>query len=239
MLNLNNDVLRETWEIFRPVFYISVVAFLGVVLSFIPGVIESACSFSLSSHADKGMNCAEFWFNRYQTLAAGVFALIAAFIGGYYVDKAARFAIERERERLMKIQADACEAAVIAINPCVQAAAVSLSNIQTILKHPGEPELNRPILKNLQDLRLALSKGLEHFSIREISRDLEINARIQFLMIARTLDTYVTIYKIDGGSAQELANMRHALELVGHYVSLFDDDLNAMFARDSQPSSAA
>jgi hypothetical protein len=67
---------------------------------------------------------------------------------------------------------------------------------------------------------------------------MEINARLQFLMIARTLDTYVTIYKLSETEelAQELARMRHTLELVGHFTSLFDGDLTAMFERDSSAS---
>lgn len=94
------------------------------------------------------------------------------------------------------------------------------------------------MLLRLQELKVALSKGLEHFSLREISRDMEINQRLLFLIVVRTLGTYVTIYKIDTNpvSAKELGNMLHALELVGHYVSLFDVDLSNMFQRDSRLS---
>jgi hypothetical protein len=99
----------------------------------------------------------EFWFNRYQTLFAGVLALIAAVIGGIFVDRAARASMERDHARLLQIQAEARVAAVVAINPCVHAAAVSLSNIRDILKHVGEPTLNKPLLLNIERLRVGLS----------------------------------------------------------------------------------
>jgi hypothetical protein len=79
--------------------------------------------------------------------------------------------------------------------------------------------------------------SLQSFTIRESYRELEINKRLIYIAIVGTLTTFVNIGRRrspDLNRTQRLQNLQDALMRLHFYLSGFDTELAAVFARDSQ-----
>jgi hypothetical protein len=78
---------------------------------------------------------------------------------------------------------------------------------------------------------------LNHFTVREAVRDLRIDDRVLYMAIVARLSTFVTINKRPSehlNRAARLQNQYDALKNLRTYLSKFDSDLAAVFAKDAQ-----
>ena len=91
----NKDILHETWQCLKPLVF----GFAGIgillLLSFTPIAADRACA--LAQALEPKGACLDFWLNRYQTLIAGLLAVLATLAAGAIAWRAAQRQINSAR----------------------------------------------------------------------------------------------------------------------------------------------
>jgi hypothetical protein len=89
------------------------------------------------------------------------------------------------------------------------------------------------------DMIEALAQTLEHFSLREVARDLDSDSRSRYLIVVLDLSTFVTVARkpaTNNSRSRRLELQIKGLESVHYYISLFNAELGRQFAKDGRIS---
>jgi hypothetical protein len=184
------------------------------------------------------------WLYRYQGLIGAFGTVFAGWLAFYAVQRQ----IAHTEEQLLKSQAAAKLAAKLALSQPVLAAGSTLNVIRqasTVTDDEIEDatrESNKEFLMLVGRLDqmvagsiAQLAATLEHFSLRDIVKDLDSNSRSDYLMALLQLSSFVTVATkpaAENSRSHWLALHIQALEGVHNHISRFDADLGSQYAED-------
>jgi hypothetical protein len=137
---------------------------------------------------------------------------------------------ENERARL---RAEAKEAAVTALTQTVHAAGSTFGVIREALKRQQSPFMMKSFFGRIEFGVDQLRMALDHWSLKEVAKDLSRDDRAAFLMVVLTLESIVNIDRQKERDAFHLAEQEKALTRVHNYLIHFDDDLANAYAKDA------
>jgi hypothetical protein len=179
----------------------------------------------------------------HENLAGGLIGAAGALFAAWLAYSVFQQQLAHEKDDRARLQAEAKLAAVMAMTQPVHAAGSTLDVIRKALAEEGLGLLGRAghfdnIKFGMGQLRLAL----DHYSLKEVAKDLSGEDRAIFLMIVSQLGTIVNIaaqVSPKGDPAFHLRQQQRALEGVHKYLSVFDADLASVFTRDGGMTVAA
>jgi hypothetical protein len=143
--------------------------------------------------------------------------------------------VRRERASLQVRQAETKEAALVVMSQPVHAATAALFGIRRYLKSTSSNDMIKWSRATVQAMA-QLEQALNHFSLRELAGDLEINDRLHYVMVLSRLSTIVTLFSKRPGilnAQQTFMMLRAHLESIPDLLRPFDDELASVFERDS------
>jgi hypothetical protein len=171
----------------------------------------------------------------HENLAAGLIGAGGALFAAWLAYSAVQQQLVRqdyERERLQK---EAKVAAVMALTQSVHAAASTLSVIRKALQY----EELMLIAAHFDDIDFGmkqLAMALDHWSLREVARDLPEADRAAYLMTVLTLGSIANIASQkkspQGDATLRLQEQKRALESAHTYLYAFDADLAEVYERE-------
>jgi hypothetical protein len=215
-----------------------------VLLTIVVGTMSFTHSYAIT---DDEKRCAPsfskskwpMWFGcvmaSQEGLAAGLIGGAGALFAAWLAYDAIQEQLTEERERRLRQQAEAKEAAVMCIAQPIQAAAMALAAVNNALRTTVPHEA---IPDQLVELGVThVQTALNSFTVRESLRDLGLDDRLAYLSIVGTLSTFVNISTQPSpvlNRMQRLQGQHHALMNIHTYLRAFDAELAIVYARDSQ-----
>jgi hypothetical protein len=142
---------------------------------------------------------------------------------------------EREQQELALRQEVARFAAVTVLTQPVHAASAVLFAIRSYLK--AKPQELVMWTKASDGAIAQLAETLNHFGLREVAGDLQIDHRLHYLMAVSRLSTMVTLYRVRPGILNERETFEMLEKQLGEmptFLRPLDDDLANVFERDSK-----
>ena len=180
----------------------------------------------------KWIGCA---MGAHESLAAGLIGAAGALFAAWLAYSAVQQQFAHETANRARLQAEAKLAAVMAVTQPVHAAASTLGEIRKALN--DQPVRLETYFKNIEFGMNQLRVALDHFSLREVAKDLSVKDRTLFLVIILQLGTIANIAGAQESPIKDprrrLEEQQRRLEGVHRYLSLFDADLADVFARDA------
>jgi hypothetical protein len=146
--------------------------------------------------------------------------------------------IAHTERQLRQSQAAARSAAIMAITQPVHAAATILYLLRQTLPALDDADVSE-IDKVFEESIGQLAVSLEHFSLKDIARDLDSDTRLLYLGIIVRLNSFVTIGTKPVGNLSRTDRFRlhiRTLEGTHEYIALLDADLGRKFAEDGEMS---
>jgi hypothetical protein len=186
------------------------------------------------------------WIGFAGNFGAGIMTLVAAIIAWFAVQQQIKFQraqadfAEESRQRERDAQrAETKFAALIAITQPIHAATGVLHGIKQYLQSTSHNDQVRWTAATDKAVE-QLDDTLNHFSLREIANGLQVDDRLNYLMILARLSTIVTLYRKRPGVLDTRATYQMLvvqLEELVQFLRPFDDDLAEVFIRDGGISS--
>jgi hypothetical protein len=216
-----------------------------VVLAFFAGVTVSF--FTLPFWVLFAINAAKDglrtdWLGFSGSVIAGAMTLVAAIIAWFAVSRqilsqkeaVARAEYHAELAKQQHLQ-DAKIAATLAITQPMHVAATLLYSVRIAIAANTTASIDQWDLATKQACS-QLAFTLEHFTLRDVARDLAIDDRAIYLILVSQLSSIVNIYHRPAGiisREQSLAVLRDQLVGLETHFRAFDDDLANVYRRDS------
>jgi hypothetical protein len=209
-----------------------ILAFAHAWDSMLPGSPRAKCFETFgTAQWPKWIGCA---MAAHESLAAGLIGLWAAIFAAWLAYSGIKMQIDEDRRKTAIRQIAAKEAAVLAITQAVHAAAMTLYAVTQAQKAQDQQQIAH--WDGLIDKGAKfIEEGLNHFTVRELVRDLEIDDRLLYVTIIGRLNTFVTIHKRPAehlNRATRLQNQHDALRKLQTFLAPFDSDLAAVYDRD-------
>jgi hypothetical protein len=172
----------------------------------------------------------------HESLAAGLIGMGAAIFAAWVAYSGIQMQIEEDRWKVALNQMAAKAAAVTAITQAIHAAAMTLYAVTQAQKAQDQQQIAHwdGLIEKGAGF---IEEGLNHFTVKEAVRDLRIDDRVIYVAIVARLSTFVTINKRPSehlNRTARLQNQYDALKNLWTYLSAFDSDLAAVYARDAQ-----
>jgi hypothetical protein len=161
---------------------------------------------------------------------------VGTVFAGWLALSGVRRQIAHTEQQLLQSQAAAKAAAIMAITQPVHAAGTTLYLLRPALAAVDDTAV-REIDQVIERSIAQLANALEHFTLREVARDLDTDSRQLFLGILVRLSSFVTIATTPAGAVSRTDRLRlhiQTLEGTHFYISLFDADLGRKFAEDGE-----
>jgi hypothetical protein len=182
------------------------------------------------------------WLGFSGSVVAGTVTLIAAIIAWFAVSQqiksqeetVARAEFHAELAKQQRRE-DAKIAAILAIAQPMHAAATLLYSVRITIAANTTDSINQWDLAAKQACS-QLAFTLEHFTLRDVARDLAIDDRAIYLILVSQLSSIVNIYHRPPGilpREQSLAALHDQMAGLEMNFRRFDDDLADVYRRDS------
>jgi hypothetical protein len=170
------------------------------------------------------------WIGFAGNIVAGVMTLIGAAIAWFAVQRQ----INLQETNRIQAQQEAKVVGVIVLSKPVHAASALLYAIQ-IASAANNPAAVSKWDNVVQQATNQVAGMLDHFAVRQISTEMEVNDRALFLMVVTHLATMVSIYMHPYGVIDRqttLATLETQLRSLRAYLEPFDAELWETFERD-------
>jgi hypothetical protein len=172
----------------------------------------------------------------HESLAAGLIGWWAAIFAGWLAYSGILKQIEEDRQKIALSQITAKQAAVTAITQAIHPAAMTLYAVTQAQKAQGQQQIAHwdGLIEKGAGF---IEEGLNHFTVREVVRDLRIDDRVLYVAIVARLSTFVTINKRPSEHlyrAARLKNQYTTLMNLRDHLHKFDSDLAAVYDGDAK-----
>src|SRR5262249_28244110 len=166
------------------------------------------------------------WLNRWQSLIGSLVGAAGTVFAGWLAFHAVQRQIAHTEPQLGQSQEAAKVAATMALTQPVHAAATTLYVIRLAYAASDAGEDERTQADRVVERSIGqLARALEHFSLKEIARDLDSNNRALYLGILLRLNSFVTIATnpaADMTRDDRLSLQIRTLEGTHEFIALFD-----------------
>jgi hypothetical protein len=169
----------------------------------------------------------------HENLAGGLIASAGALFAAWLAYAGVQQQIAREGQARLRNQAEAKLMATLALTQPVHAAALTLSAVSRARAATAlmQQEADKLVDFSVVQLRAALN----HYTLRELAKDLSVDDRAVFLVILMTLTTFTNLREEPSpvlDRMQRLAADAALLTKIHDHLEKFDSDLALVFARD-------
>ena len=204
------------------------------ILAFVAGTAVSF--FTLPIWVTAAINIAKEgnrsdWLGFFGSIIGAAMTLIAAVIAWFSVQRQ----IAKSEDAKHQSQQEAKTVAIVVLAKGVHAASALLFSAQ-IASAANTPASINHWDDLVKQVSFQLTAMLDHFTVRQIASEMEVNDRIFFLMVVLQLHTIISIYNSQFGSVKREARleiMESQLWGLEQYLPRFDEELWKVFKRDA------
>jgi hypothetical protein len=178
----------------------------------------------------------------HESLAAGLIGAGGALFAAWLAYSAVQQQFAHQEAERARLQAEAKEAAVVSLTQIVHAAGSTWRIVRQALEHDNEferqgmsPQIqprigamataNNSVNQGMKQIEIAL----DHWSLREVAKDLAVDDRLALLMVVLTLQSIINIRSQRLSQSirprARLDEQEKALSSIHKYLSDFDADL--------------
>jgi len=206
------------------------------------GLIVLGCAIFAALGTTDVLFTDQSWLYRWQGFIGALIGAVGTVLAGWFALSGVQRQIAHSEVKLSQSQGAARDAALIALTHPVHAGAMTLRALRAAIDPTGYHALMISLGRKDVDATVErcinqLAATLDHFTLRDVARDLDPDSRPLYLMIVLQLSSFVTVAtKSSRHLDRETHFKRHIqmLESTHRYVALFDADLGRTFAEDSE-----
>jgi hypothetical protein len=155
----------------------------------------------------------------HESLAAGLIGAGGALLAAWLAYSAVQQQFAHQEAERARLRAEAKEAAVTALTQTVHAAGSTFGVIREALKRQQSPLMTNSFFGRIEFGMDQLRMALDHWSLKEVAKDLSHDDRVPFLMVVWTLESIVNIDSQKERDAFHLAEQEKALARVHNYLT--------------------